>query len=116
MNDSETQNVTTDRAVFYPVAVVGAVFCMTIFAVISAAFGNSQAPMNAWLNRHSTPLLLWETGLLVVTGIGAMTIDRIRTLKRLKAQAEETAVEEGTELTTADATESSSAEDTNDVG
>jgi len=73
-----------DRLVFYPVAVVGGLFCLTVLMTIAATFGDPQAPMARWLNRHGTPLLLWETALLVTVSVLAMVIDRVRTLQRLK--------------------------------
>lgn len=71
-----------DRLVFYPVAVVGGVFCVTVLMTIAAAFGDPQAPVAKWLNRNATPLLLWETALLVTISVLAMTIDRVRTLRK----------------------------------
>lgn len=79
-----TQDERRDRFVFYPVAIVGALFCLTVFMSIAAAFGDQQGPMAKWMNQHGTGLLLWETALLVVVGFIAMTIDRLRTLKRLR--------------------------------
>lgn len=72
----------TDRLVFYPVAAVGTVFAVTVLMTIAATFGDPRAPANQWFNRHATPLLLWETALLVVVAVLAMFIDRVRTLRR----------------------------------
>lgn len=74
----------TDRLVFYPVAAVGGAFAVTVLMTIAAAFGDPQAPANQWFNRHATPLLLWETALLVVVSVLAMVIDRVRTLRRMR--------------------------------
>jgi len=75
-----------DRLVFYPVAVVAGIFCLTVFMTIAAVFGDPQAPFTRWMNRNATPLLLWETALLVTIGILAMTIDRLRTLQRIRRE------------------------------
>jgi len=87
MSRTLTPDERRDRWVFYPVAVVGGLFCVTVLMTIAAAFGDPQAPVAKWLNRNATPLLLWETALLVTIGILAMTIDRFRTLKKKQRDA-----------------------------
>ncbi len=86
MSDSNSNQVYKDRVIFYPVAVVGAVFCISIFVVIATAFGDPLAPANQWVNKFATPLLLFETLLLVTVAIGAMAADRVRTLRRLAVE------------------------------
>lgn len=73
-----------DRAIFYPVAFVGAIFCMSIFVIIAATFGDAGNPVNDWVNKNAIPILLWETLLLVTVSIGAMTYDRVRTMRRMQ--------------------------------
>lgn len=87
MNPSPEQ-LRRDRAVFYPVAAVGLLFCMSIFICIAAAFGDPDVPVNRWINRNFTSILLAEAGLLFVAGFAAMTIDRLYTLRERKAAAQ----------------------------
>jgi len=99
MSQPLTPDERRDRLVFYPVAVVGGLFCLTVLMTIAATFGDPQAPAARWLNRHGTPLLLWETALLVTVSVLAMVIDRIRTLQRLKkSQSTQTETEPETEF------------------
>ncbi|WP_437227574.1 hypothetical protein SH661x_000444 [Planctomicrobium sp. SH661] len=86
MNIPLTPDERRDRLVFYPVAVAGGIFCITVLMTIAAAFGDSQAPVTRWLNRNATGLLLWETAALVLTAVLAMGIDRVRTLRRLRKE------------------------------
>lgn len=92
MNESEEENNPfidpLDRAIFYPVAFVGAIFCMSIFVIIAATFGAADNPVNEWVNKNATQILLWETLLLVTVSIGAMTYDRIRTMRRMQAMSD----------------------------
>ena len=71
-----------DRAIFYPVAAVGGLFCVTILICIAAALGDPLAPVNQWINQRVTGILLGETLLLVTVGVGAMTADRVRTIRQ----------------------------------
>jgi len=79
-----------DRAIFYPVAFVGAIFCMSIFVIIAATFGDADNPVNEWVNKNATQILLWETLLLVTVSIGAMTYDRVRTVRRMQTMNDDT--------------------------
>lgn len=76
-----------DSLVFYPVAVVGGVFCLSIFICIAATFGDPDVPVNRWVNRHFSAILLGEAMLLIVVSIGAMTADRLRHLRHRDAEA-----------------------------
>lgn len=73
---------------FYPVILFSTLFCISIFIVIAATFGDPTIPVNQWVNRHANVVLLVETVLLMFAAIGAMTVDRIRTLRRLAAEKE----------------------------
>lgn len=88
MSKSPAQDAFRDRLVFYPVAAMGALFCISVFAVTTAAVvGDPAVPLTRWLMRYGNALLLIEAGLLVATGLSAMTIDRLRTLRRLRSAA-----------------------------
>lgn len=76
-----------ERLVFYPVAVVAGLFVLTILMTVASAFGDPDAPVNHWLNRNATNLILAETGLLTCVAVGSMTIDRIKTIRRQKRSA-----------------------------
>ena len=64
-------------------AVVGAVFVITIFALVAAMLGDPEAPPAKFLNRHGTAIIIGEVGLILVIGLLAMTVDRIRILRGL---------------------------------
>ncbi len=80
MTITPTPEEQRDRLVFYPVAIMGGVFCVTVFMSIAALLGDQQVPAKQWINRHITTVLVVEAVLLLLTGILAMTIDRQRTL------------------------------------
>lgn len=85
-----------DSNIFFSVVTVfGTLFVVTVLVAVALAFGNPQIPMNQWLNRHLTTVLGVEVLLLIVAGVLAMAIDRMRTLSRMRAdsQAEEDASE-----------------------
>lgn len=73
-----------DRVIFYPVALTGFLFCLTVFIAIACLFGDPQVPLKQWINRHITLILVVETAVLVTIGFLSMAIDRVRTLKRLQ--------------------------------
>lgn len=79
------ETVRRDRLTFYPVVLMSTVFCVSIFIVIAATFGERTNPVNAWINRHANLILLAEAGVLFGLSILAMTLDRLRTLKQLAA-------------------------------
>ena len=84
-NQDETRR---DRLTFYPVVLMATIFCITIFLVIAATFGDPAHPVNKWINKNANTLFIVEAILLVVLSIVAMAIDRVRTLKRMAEQYE----------------------------
>jgi len=84
MASTPTPEEQRDRLVFYPVAIVGTLFCVTVLAFVTATMANSPSPVAGWLRRNGTSVLLWETGALVVVAFGAMTLDRLRTRQLLR--------------------------------
>ncbi|MFG0332112.1 MAG: hypothetical protein ACF8TS_02010 [Maioricimonas sp. JB049] len=77
---------TVESNVFFSVVIVfGALFVVTVLISIAIAFGDPRAPANQWVNRHLTTLLGVEVVLLIVAGLLAMVIDRVRTLSRIRA-------------------------------
>ena len=55
-----------------------AAFVVTVFALVAAAFGDHQAPMNLWFNRNAGTLLSVEVALTLLLGMAAMAVDRIQ--------------------------------------
>jgi hypothetical protein len=84
-----TSDTLRDRLVFYPVAVAGFVFCLTVLSIIAAAFADPQAPVPRWLNDHAISLMLWEAALVASISILAMLIDRLRTLRKQRGSGVE---------------------------
>lgn len=74
-------------------AVAGAVFVVTIFALVAALLGDPEAPPAKFLNRHGTSLIVGEVGVILVLGLLAMTVDRIRTLQEIHRSDASRAVE-----------------------
>ena len=73
---------TSPGILFRLVVPVCAVFIMTILALIASVFGNPQAPISGWLDRHAGVLLTGEF-LLTIVLIGlAMVVDRVQTLRQ----------------------------------
>lgn len=79
----DPKDVRRERITFYPVIILSAIFCVSIFIVIAATFGDRNLPVNKWVNKNANWILIVETILLVIAAIGAMTADRIRTLRRI---------------------------------
>lgn len=73
---------------FYPVIILSTIFCVTIFIVIAATFGDPSIPVNQWVNKNANTILIVETVMLLVAAIGAMTVDRVRTLRKLAEQSD----------------------------
>ena len=84
--------------IFYPVIILSALFCVSIFIVIAATFGDQNIPANDWVNKNANWVLIIETVLLMMAAIGAMTVDRIRTLRRLARAKENQITEDSTDV------------------
>lgn len=102
MTGSKQDESIRDRLVFYPVAVMGGVFCITVFLAVAATFGDPAHPLHDLINRFGTPVLLIEAGLLVVVGLLAMTVDRVLTLRR---RSQNSPAQGGTEETASGSSE-----------
>ena len=59
-----------------------ALFVVTILASIACLFGDPRAPVAKWFEAHVNTLLIGELVVVVVLTLLAMTVDRIRTLRR----------------------------------
>ncbi|QDU38385.1 hypothetical protein Mal4_27120 [Maioricimonas rarisocia] len=80
-------NQRSEANILFPVVMVfGAAFIVTVLISIAIAFGDPRVPVNQWLNRHLTTVLAVEVVLLIVTGLMAMAIDRVRTLSQIRSE------------------------------
>ncbi len=70
------------NAFFRLLLVAGALFIVTILAMIASLLGDAQAPPARWLDRHGTTILVYEVGAILVTGFLALAIDRRQTLRK----------------------------------
>lgn len=62
-------------------------FIMTVLALIAGMFGDPQAPVAVWLDRHGNQLLIWEFFGVLILSFLAMAIDRYRTLRGLDEES-----------------------------
>ena len=58
-----------------------AAFVFTILVMIASIFGDSQAPVSRWFDRHLGTLLTVEFVATMLLALLAMTVDRIGTLR-----------------------------------
>ena len=58
-----------------------AAFIFTILVMIASIFGDPQAPVSRWFDRHIGTLLTVEFVATMLLALLAMTVDRIRTLR-----------------------------------
>ncbi len=93
MKKDDSKDARLDRMTFYPLIVMGAIFCISIFIVIATTFGDQDHPMNRWVNQNANLILITESVLLVILSVGAMTLDRLRTLKIIALEQENFAQE-----------------------
>ena len=77
------------RAYFMPVAVMGVLFCLSLFIWLSAGFGDQEIPLKKLINRYGGTIILVETGILAGTCVLAMYLDRQATLAAIQARQEE---------------------------
>jgi hypothetical protein len=86
----------SDVNVFFRLAALAvAVFIMTIFALVASLFGNPQAPLGRLLNQFGGALIAGEVVIILVVACLAMTVDRVRTLRRARRATEPTTEQAG---------------------
>lgn len=73
---------------FKLVVPVTAIFIVTTLSMIAVLFSDQQAPLAQLLNKHGNTLLLVEFAVVIAISFLAMAVDRIQTLKRIKAEKE----------------------------
>ena len=80
--DSDSASV-PDLNMFFRLAVAAVVvFVLTILALVAALFGNQQAPAARLLNNHGGVIIAVEVGAALLFAFLAMTVDRVRTLRK----------------------------------
>lgn len=72
------------NAFFRLVALAGALFVVTILALVAVPFGDPAAPVAQWLNRNGGVLIGAEVALILVLGFMAMLVDRRQTMRRAR--------------------------------
>ncbi|MGE3314837.1 MAG: hypothetical protein AB7O26_06930 [Planctomycetaceae bacterium] len=73
---------------FRAAAVLAAIFCITIFAMVAAMLGDEASPPVRFLNNHGGTLIIVEVAATLLVAVVAMANDRMRTLRNLREQAE----------------------------
>lgn len=64
------------------VIVSGAAFALTCLVMVAATLGDPHGPMNRLVRAYGTSAAGIETIVLVLSALGAMTVDRIQTLRQ----------------------------------
>lgn len=92
--DDSTDNAPVDydvtdpgRKFFLPVTVVATIFCISLFAWLTADLGDPDVPVKKWIRAHGDTVILVETAVLAVVSFLAMYLDRQTTLKSLQEPA-----------------------------
>jgi hypothetical protein len=52
------------------------VFVISVLAMVATLFGDPEAPVNVWINRHMATVLLAEIVAIAVFGFAAMAWDQ----------------------------------------
>jgi cell division protein FtsW (lipid II flippase) len=63
------------------VAVISAVFIITILALVSGLYGNPEAPVTKWLDLYGGRLIGAEILVFVMISVAALVTDRRQTLR-----------------------------------
>lgn len=67
----------------------GAIFVITIFALVAVTFGDPKAPPAQFFDRYGLVLILVEVAAILVLIVSAMTVDRWQTLRGQKRDSDE---------------------------
>lgn len=73
---------------FRAAAVLAAIFCITIFAMVAAMLGDEASPAVRFLNNHGGTLIVVEVAATLLVAVIAMGADRIKTLRKLREEEE----------------------------
>lgn len=72
------------RVVFAAVAPCGAIFVVTILAMIAAAFGDPASPVSRFFDEHGMTIIVVEAAITIGVTLLAMTVDRWSTVRRTR--------------------------------
>ena len=73
---------------FFTLAIAaGALFAITIFALVAIMFGDGEAPVSRFLNEHGGRLIVGEVTATLLLGWLAMAVDRRRILRDLRDES-----------------------------
>jgi hypothetical protein len=75
------------NVLFRAAAVLAAVFAVTVLALVVSAAGGGGSPVAKFLNEHSGEIIAVEVAATLFCALGAMTIDRWRTLRNEKTRS-----------------------------
>ena len=79
-----THNPERVNLFFRLAAVSGAVFVITIFAIVTAVYSETASPAARFLNDRGGQLVAIEVAVTLSFGFLAMTVDRVRTVRTLR--------------------------------
>ncbi|MCA9114936.1 MAG: hypothetical protein KDA79_07595 [Planctomycetaceae bacterium] len=71
---------------------LGALFVMTVLALVMLPFSESRAPLARLLDMHGGRLIAVEVAALAVVGLLALVTDRLSTLSQSKSTADDSRV------------------------
>jgi hypothetical protein len=73
---------------FFPLVILaGALFVVTILAMLAVPFGDPEAPIAGWIERYAGRLIAAEVVLVLVLGFLALLVDRRRTMRAAVGQS-----------------------------
>ena len=87
--DSEVAEVKRQPAnIFFRLsALATAFFVITIFAFVALTLSDSESPINRWLNRNLTSVMLYEVVGILTFAFIAMAVDRRQTRGKMLEQS-----------------------------
>ena len=63
-------------------ALAGGLFVITIFAMVASVYSDSPSPVRGFLTERSGQIIVWEVAAILVLGLLAMAVDRLRIIRR----------------------------------
>ncbi len=70
---------------------------MTCLICVAATLGDPRGPMNRLALSYGTTAVVVESALLVVSGLLAMTVDRVQTLRLARIESTQPVATDGTQ-------------------
>ncbi len=81
IDDPKTPAPERANILFRASAVLAAIFCVTVLALIAAMGGGGGSPVAKFLNENGGTIISVEVAATLFCAVGAMTLDRRRTLR-----------------------------------